>query len=202
MSSLPSRTEEQLTACERQKLDDADLRLRSAVAACEPFIGRELQPTEPVPVHDLTSIAKAQAEVEVADQELWRLREELLGSVRPSWAPARPWSQTGSPQMTRFTTRSKPDPVDRSASWIVVRSFWLPSLVRPSRHEASPCVRGVGLLLRRGSRRHRGDGHEQRNAASRSWHGRHDDQRLADGRVRRPSVKFGPVGSSFSSVGS
>ncbi len=88
MSSLPSRTEEQLTACERQKLDDADLRLRSAVAACEPFIGRELQPTEPVPVHDLTSIAKAQAEVEVADQELWRLREELLGSVRPSWAPS------------------------------------------------------------------------------------------------------------------
>ena len=88
MSSLPSRTEEQLTAGERQKLDDADRRLLAAVVAYEPFIGRELQPTGPVPVHDLTAIAKAQAEVEAAEQELWRLREGLLGWVRPSWAPS------------------------------------------------------------------------------------------------------------------
>jgi hypothetical protein len=88
VSSLPSRAEDQLTGGERQKLDDADRRLRAAVSAYEPFIGRELRPTGPVPVHDAMATAKAQAELEAAEQELWRLREELFGWVRPSRAPS------------------------------------------------------------------------------------------------------------------
>jgi hypothetical protein len=84
---MPARSEEQLSAQERQQLSNAHARLRSAVAAYETFLDSELRPGEPVAVHDAREIAAAQAEVETAEQELWRLREELLGWVRPPWAP-------------------------------------------------------------------------------------------------------------------
>lgn len=86
-SSVPTRSGDQLTPPDRQRLEEAHRRLRDAVAAYEPFIGRELVPGEQVPVHDATQMARAQAEVEKAEQELWRLREELLGWTRPAWAP-------------------------------------------------------------------------------------------------------------------
>jgi hypothetical protein len=35
----------------------------------------------------LDELARAQAEVEAAEDDRWRLREELLGWVRPPWAP-------------------------------------------------------------------------------------------------------------------
>lgn len=72
----------------RQTLEGAHRRLRDAVVAYEPFLGRELQPDEPVPVHDIEQLARAQAEIEGAEHELWRLREDLMGWPRPAWAPA------------------------------------------------------------------------------------------------------------------
>jgi hypothetical protein len=50
--------------------------------------GRPLEPGREVPVHDAREMAKAQAEVDEADAELWRVREELLGWTRPPWARA------------------------------------------------------------------------------------------------------------------
>ena len=61
--------------------------MRSAVAHYENFIGEELKPGKPVPAHNLEEMAGAQKDVEAAERELWRLREEFLGWVRPSWAP-------------------------------------------------------------------------------------------------------------------
>jgi inorganic triphosphatase YgiF len=86
-SSPPARSEDQLTPEERQRLEDAHRRLQKAVEAYQPFTGRELKRGEPVHVHNLKDMATAQAAVEAAEQELWRLREELLGWARPSWAP-------------------------------------------------------------------------------------------------------------------
>jgi hypothetical protein len=86
-SSVPARSEVDLRPAERQRLEEAHRKLREAVAAYEPFLGRELKPTEPVPVHGTEEMANAQAKIESAEQELWRLREELLGWARPAWAP-------------------------------------------------------------------------------------------------------------------
>src|SRR5438132_233567 len=87
MSSVPTRSEDQLSPEDRQRLHDVHRRLRDAVAAYEPYSGRELNPGQPAPVQDGPKVAKAQAAVEAAERELWRLREELLGWVRPPWAP-------------------------------------------------------------------------------------------------------------------
>jgi hypothetical protein len=46
-----------------------------------------LTPGVPVPVHSAADMARAQAAIEQAEQELWRVRAELLGWARPSWAP-------------------------------------------------------------------------------------------------------------------
>jgi len=64
-------------------LDAAYRRLEQAVADYQRFLGGSLRPGEPVPVHDAREIAQAQAAVEEAEAKLWRLREELLGWVRP-----------------------------------------------------------------------------------------------------------------------
>ena len=86
-SPTPARSEAELTPDERRRLEEAHRILREAVAAYEPFLGRELKPGEPVPVHSAAEMARAQAAVEQAEQELWRLREQLLGWPRPPWAP-------------------------------------------------------------------------------------------------------------------
>ncbi len=87
MSTLPARSETDLTDNERRELQTALLRLRSAVAAYEPFTGGELEAGKPVPVHDLKQMSDAQAEVEAAERELWQLRERFLGWMRPASAP-------------------------------------------------------------------------------------------------------------------
>ena len=87
MSSTPVHSEDQITPGQQKVLNDAYGRLRAAVADYASFVGQELKPGESVPVHNLEDVARAQAEVEAAERELWRLREELLGWVRPSWAP-------------------------------------------------------------------------------------------------------------------
>jgi len=86
-SPRPTRSDAELSPDQRQQLEDAHRRLRDAVAEYEPFLGRELAPGTPVPVHSAADMARAQAAIEQAEQELWRVREELLGWARPSWAP-------------------------------------------------------------------------------------------------------------------
>jgi hypothetical protein len=88
MSSSPVRSEDQLDTRQLKLLNDAHRRLRAAVADYGPFNGQELKPGKPVTVHNVEDVARAQAAVESAERELWRLREELLGWVRPSWAPS------------------------------------------------------------------------------------------------------------------
>ena len=77
-----------LTPAERERLEAAHRRLRSAVDAYQEFEGGPLNATDPVPVHDLDAVARAQAEVQAAEADLWRVREELLGWARPPWAPS------------------------------------------------------------------------------------------------------------------
>ena len=84
---MPARSERDLHPSDRQRLTVADQRLRQAVKAYEPFLGRELGPDGDPVAHDFEQMARAQAEVEEAERELWCLREELLGWPRPSWAP-------------------------------------------------------------------------------------------------------------------
>jgi hypothetical protein len=84
---MPARSEADLSPAERQRLEDAYRALREAVARYEPFLGRELRPGEPLPVHRSEAVARVQGEIERAEQELWRLREALLGWARPPWAP-------------------------------------------------------------------------------------------------------------------
>jgi hypothetical protein len=84
---MPARSEADLSPADRQRLEDAYRALREAVARYEPFLGRELRPGEPVPEHRSDDVASAQAEIGRAEQELWRLREALLGWARPPWAP-------------------------------------------------------------------------------------------------------------------
>ena len=88
VSSLPARSESELTPEERARLDEALRRLGEAVKAYEPFVGRELEAGAGVPIHTFADVADAQAAVEAAESELWRLREELLGWSRPSWVPS------------------------------------------------------------------------------------------------------------------
>lgn len=86
-SSQPDRSEDQLNPADRQRLEDAHARLRAAIAAYEEFLGGRLAPGEEVPTQEGNRVAQAQAEVEEAEQELWELREQLLGWKRPAWAP-------------------------------------------------------------------------------------------------------------------
>lgn len=86
MSSVPVRSEADLTGNERKRLEAALHRLQSAVQGYERFFGGELKPGEPVAEHSTSDMATAQAEVDASEQELWRLREEILGQRRPPWA--------------------------------------------------------------------------------------------------------------------
>ena len=87
MSATPAKPDSELTEQERAKLEHAHRRLREAVIAYEQIVGRALQPNRPVPVQDFDNVARAQAEVEAAERELWQIREEVLGWPRPSGAP-------------------------------------------------------------------------------------------------------------------
>lgn len=81
------RSLDELSDDDRRRLQGAHRRLREAVAAYERFRGGALPPNKDIAAHDFDEMAAAQAEVERAEDEIWRLREELLGWKRPSWAP-------------------------------------------------------------------------------------------------------------------
>lgn len=82
------RSERELTDSDRARLEAGHRELAAAVKAYERFLGGELQPGQPVPVHDANEMRAAQEAVEAAEDHLWQLREELLGWVRPPWAPS------------------------------------------------------------------------------------------------------------------
>jgi hypothetical protein len=88
VSSTPVHSEGQITPGQQKVLNDAYERLRAAAANNEPLVSQGLKPGKSVPMHNPGDVARAQAEVEEAERELWRLREELLGWVGPSWAPS------------------------------------------------------------------------------------------------------------------
>jgi hypothetical protein len=85
VNARAARPDKELTPADRQRLEAAHRRLREAVAAYERFLGQPL--TDEVPGHNLQDVAAAQAKIEDAERELWRLREELLGWSRPAWDP-------------------------------------------------------------------------------------------------------------------
>lgn len=87
MSSLPVRSERDLSPEDRQMLETAHAELRAAVEAYEVFLGKELQPGVDVPIVKVDEMRAAQERVEAAEQRLWELRERFLGWTRPAWAP-------------------------------------------------------------------------------------------------------------------
>ena len=77
------------TPADVERLKEAHRRLRDAVAEYEERFGRiEALPGVQPPSSDLQEMAKAQRKIEVAEAELWRLREEALGWRKPSGAPS------------------------------------------------------------------------------------------------------------------
>ena len=87
MAAMPIRSEDELSSDERQRLEEAYARLRDAVRGYEPFTGSRLQAGQTMPVLDDQTVAEAQAEVQAAEEGLWRLREEPARlRARPSWA--------------------------------------------------------------------------------------------------------------------
>ena len=84
------RSESELNATERKRLEDVHRELSDAVADYERrFAGGTLQPGEAIPVHRMDDMSAAQARVDRAESDLWLAREELLGWRRPAWAPPR-----------------------------------------------------------------------------------------------------------------
>jgi hypothetical protein len=73
-----------LASPDRERLQRAHQRLLDAVAAMESLESRSEQAASEEATQRL---AEAYTEVGAAEAELWRLREELLGWVRPSWTP-------------------------------------------------------------------------------------------------------------------
>lgn len=86
-SSLPARSERDLSSEEQQALEAAHTELRAAAEAYEVFLGNELQSGVDVPIVKADEMQAAQERVEAAERRLWELRERLLGWTRPPWAP-------------------------------------------------------------------------------------------------------------------
>ena len=78
----------ELSGTDEDRLKAAHRELVAAAKAYDRFLGRELVPGQSVPLHDAGEMRAAQEAVQATEDELWRLREELLGWVRPSWAPS------------------------------------------------------------------------------------------------------------------
>lgn len=86
-AGMSSRSEKDLTEDERHALDAAHGELRGAIEAYEAFLGKDLKAGEQVPKVRTEVMQEAQERVEAAENELWELRERLLGWTRPPWAP-------------------------------------------------------------------------------------------------------------------
>lgn len=87
-SLLPIHSESDLPEEQRGELSTAHGELRSAVAAYEIFLSREVRHGEEPAVLDASELRSAQEKVESAENALWQLREKFLGWTRPSWAPS------------------------------------------------------------------------------------------------------------------
>src|SRR5680860_1893833 len=77
----PPRSVDDLEPADRDRLARAHKRLREATDTYEPFHGGEITPNQDAPVHEVLAMAAAQAEVQDAEDALWRLREELLAQA-------------------------------------------------------------------------------------------------------------------------
>jgi hypothetical protein len=82
-----SRSESELTPDERRSLDAAHSELRAAVKNYEQHLGGELQTGKPIPVVSATELLEAQRRIEEAEENLWKLRQRLLGWSRPASTP-------------------------------------------------------------------------------------------------------------------
>lgn len=90
MSVGARRQPEDLSPSDLERLRQAHKRLRDAVKAAERYRGVELRPGVEAPVHRQEDLEAAYREIDEAEAELWRLREELLDWKRPGSAlPAR-----------------------------------------------------------------------------------------------------------------
>lgn len=76
----------ELAVDDRNRFERAYERLRKAIDAYGKYLGGPLEPGRDVAVHDAQEMAAAQAEIQAAEDDLWRLREELLGWARPGSA--------------------------------------------------------------------------------------------------------------------
>ena len=82
----PQKPLEDLSAGERETLEATHQRLRDAVRNYDRYLGADLKPGQDAPMHSASELGAAQAEIQEAEAELWKLREELLGWRRPGWA--------------------------------------------------------------------------------------------------------------------
>jgi hypothetical protein len=76
-----------LTAEQRRRLADGHEELRAAVAAYAEFVGGALATSGGPAARSAKAMELSQRCVETAEEQLWQLRERLLGWARPSWAP-------------------------------------------------------------------------------------------------------------------
>ena len=82
------RAESDLAVAERRRLEEAHRELCAAVADYEErFIGAPPESGKAEPEYAAVELAEAQARIDGAEDELWRLRDELLSWRRPAWAP-------------------------------------------------------------------------------------------------------------------
>ncbi|MHB8464848.1 MAG: hypothetical protein ACYDH6_06740 [Acidimicrobiales bacterium] len=88
MTDAAHRSERELSASDRARLEAAHRELVDAVKAYEGLLGGELQPTQPVSIRDANEMRAAQEALEAAEDLLWQLRDELLAWARPPWAPS------------------------------------------------------------------------------------------------------------------
>lgn len=90
MSVGARRRPEDLSPSDLERLRKVHKRLRDAVKAAERYRAVELRPGEDAPLHGQEGLVAAYREIDEAEAELWRLREELLDWKRPGSAlPAR-----------------------------------------------------------------------------------------------------------------
>ena len=78
-----SRSDNDLTPDERRLLATAHAELRAAVKNYEQYLGGELKPGTPIP----PELREAQERIDKAEENLWKLRERLLGWSRPASTP-------------------------------------------------------------------------------------------------------------------
>ena len=84
MSPDSIRRERDLTPAEREELDAAYSRLEKVQSAYNELLRTESQDKALQSIHNLGTLADAEEDFHSAEDELWELRERLLGWKRPS----------------------------------------------------------------------------------------------------------------------